>query len=312
LSGAIDDSKFWAIADCQEPLEKGEAVRMKAVVHWIKGDDGKPFKGTIRWVIDSHNNMYMEFDSLEQIVVDGFLYSREGKTAWSVASAKTMEAIYSGLPDWMKLRKEPALTKLVEDDNLKHAGFAFIKGRKTARYRSINSVTMNVGDDTKASVSAVQFMSVSDHRVRKLTLRFSALNSGELLGVLDYFWSYPRHLIIRAPRLPEVDEDPYKGHIIFNFARCVESPAHPCQRNEMIISWDTQHIGNAVGAVLTRQQAGQRIKRFGVFRQTNGNISDVLCDYAIYRIKAIDRRGRSIPGTKDKMMATRSNLLQCR
>ena len=95
---------------------------------------------------------------------------------------------------------------------------------------------------------------------------------------------------------------------LIEYDPCDENANKTCKQNEMIISWNVEHVKGAIGVILTREdeRKTKTVITLGTFKQVKGSISDVICDAMTYRVIAIDKKGRKISKATDRTCSVNS------
>jgi len=298
----------------QEQWKDVGSFRMKMTCHIPKGDEGKPQTETIRYAFDAKDNAYISDNVSETIHIDGYFYSRPYGEEWAVMSLKTVEAMRLSDPssnEEIKERRELG-TKLFDDKNMQLLGIVILQGRKTKVYGNIQPYPTII-NDIKVLAHAKKWVSVADSRIRKKEVIYSELNTGQMVATCNfYFYAYNTKIRISAPKLPIRLGDPHANTLIFEVERCDFKSNNTCKRNEFVLKWDTQHIKNAVGVILTREDtAKHQIITLGKIKQVKGSINDIICERSVYRIEAFDSKGRRIRKTAKERIMTRGSLEEC-
>lgn len=308
--------------NAQEKEDAVKTFRMKITAYFAKGDDDKPMTTTMRFAIDGKGNLHglMNLHRLrmEVIVADGFIYSREigvdsESGDWVAMSVNTFKAISSSDPRELETLDNAHIGRtLFDGNNMQLQGIETLLGRKTRVYVNIKPVIATKGAE-KMLYKAKKWISAANGFLRKFEINVFDAETNEFIGTTTaHYYAFNSRIVIKAPKLPDKPRNPHENYLFFDFEPCESSPDRPCQKNEMILKWTAEHVKNAVGVILFREDdARGKPVRLGTVKKIKGTFTQTLCEQTRYRIVAIDKRGRPLRKTADTMTITNADLEAC-
>ena len=296
---------------------KDESFRVKMMFYIAETKDAEAETIIIRFAIDNKNRAYIATsDGTKMIDIDGYVYVRQFGRQWVVASKKTWEAMsINGDPPLEQLIKKGRVlpdSEIFNGNNMRLQGTATLHGRKTRVYASSKPGAITY-DGSKLLVKTKEWISVADNRRRKMEGSILDADTNKIIGTFKvYFYAYNTNIVIKPPQLPKQPIDRFADILIFKWEPCDSVPNRPCQKNEITFSWDAQHIKNAIGVVLKREDVKHRNSiTLGTFKQIKGSFKDVICEPSFYSLVAIDNKGRRIRYTKRVVAITADSLYKC-